>query len=194
MSDLDTKIKELVKAEMREGIGEAFALYRVLPNGEIKKADLLSAEEKGRLEQAGAGILTPVTQMEVFGMPLGEAAVGGGLALFASELIDAFIARPAQGLSWARVLVKGVAAFGTITWLSGPLGTGAARAAALFLGFELLRDLLPIDDWIANLVKGAKGATSSSSSSSGSSSSSSSSNGHSSQDAMAILRAGATGR
>jgi hypothetical protein len=193
--DLDTKIRELVKAEMREGIGEAFATYRVLPNGEIKKADLLTSEEKGRLEQAGAGILAPITQVEVFGMPLGQAAVGGGIALFASELIDAFITKPATGIPMTRVLVKGVAGFAMVQFLSGPLGSDAAKVAAMFLGFSLLRDLLPIDDWIGNLVKGIKGkesSTSSSSSSGGSSSSTSSgSNGHSSPDAMAMLRAAA---
>ncbi len=186
--------KDVGIAQLEEVFHSAIAEYRVLPDGQLKKADLISAEEKATLEQAGAGagILAPITELEIFGIPLGEAAVGGGLALFASEIIDAFITAPAEGVPMTRVLVKGVLGFAMVNFLSGPLGAGAAKTAALFLGFSLLRDLLPIDQWVRGLVKGMKGTEDSNnpSGSTNTQADSSSGNGHqSSPDAMTMLRA-----
>lgn len=199
-------LKDVGIAKLEEAFHNAITEYRVLPDGQLKKAELFSPQEREALEQvkakleqekagmaqAGAGILAPITEIEIFGMPLGEAAVGGGLALFATEIIDAFITAPADGVPMTRVLVKGVLGFAMVQFLSGPLGSGAAKAAALFLGFSLLRDLLPIDTWIKGLVKGMKGNTTSNNPGGGNytESNPSGSNGHdSSVDPMAMLRA-----
>ena len=183
-------LNEVVKAQIEEAMGNAFTDLRALPDGQIKKADLLSSEEKGKLEQrTEAGILAPITDIEVFGMPLGQAAVGGGIALFATELIDAFITAPPEGVPMTRVLVKGVAGFAMVQFLSGPLGPDAAKVAAMFLGFSLLRDLLPIDQWIRNLVKGIKGGQGGGGGGGGSSTTTGGGNGAgTSQDAMALMQ------
>lgn len=185
--------KDVGIAQLEEVFHSAIAEYRVLPDGQLKKAELLSPEEKATMQQAGAGILAPITELEIFGIPLGEAAVGGGLALFATEIIDAFITAPAEGIPMTRVLVKGVLGFAMVNFLSGPLGAGAAKTAALFLGFSLLRDLLPIDQWVRGLVKGMKGTEGSNNNPSGGTDTqadSGSGNGHrSSPDAMTMLRA-----
>lgn len=196
---MDTKeLDQIIGEAFDSRIDKAFATYRVLPDGQLKKADLLSSGEKAEMEQAMAGILAPITQIEVFGMPLGEAAIGGGLALFTTELIDAFITKPPDGVPFTRVLVKGVAAFAMVNFLSGPLGGGAAKTAALFLGFSLIRDLLPIDDWIRNIVKGIKAEpepeTSSSSSGSTESHNPAGGNGNKPADAMVMLRTTVSGR
>lgn len=162
---------------------------------ESKKASVEQEPTKAELQQAG--VLAPITQLEVFGIPLGQAGVGGITALAVSELVDAFITPPPEGVPFTRVLVKGIAAFGINQWLGGVMGRDAARVAALFIGFDLLRDLLPIDSWVQGLVTGIthKGASSSSSSYSSGSSSSHSSNGHQ-PDGMALLAShlGAAGR
>jgi len=189
---MDTKeLDQIIGEAFDRRIDEAFAEYRVLPDGQLKKAELLSSGEKANMEQAMAGILAPITQIEVFGMPLGEAAIGGGLALFTTELIDAFITKPPEGVPFTRVLVKGVAAFAMVNFLSGPLGGGAAKTAALFLGFSLLRDLLPIDDWIRNIVTGIKAEPEPSNNSTGSTENH---NPNGRVDAMALLRTTTGGR
>ncbi|KKM85450.1 hypothetical protein LCGC14_1288900 [marine sediment metagenome] len=194
---METKeLDQMIGEAFSSRIDQAFAEYRVLPDGQLKRAELLSSVDKATMEQA-AGILAPITQLEVFGMPLGEAAIGGGLALFTTELIDAFITKPPDGVPFTRVLVKGVAAFAMVNFLSGPLGSGAAKTAALFLGFSLLRDLLPIDDWIKNVVTGIKAEPEGSGgalTATTSHSSNPTDNGHQSGDAMVMLRASMGGR
>jgi len=190
MLKVEEKISAAFKAQIEAAMGDAFDERRVLPDGQFKKVALLSAEEKagleqGKLAQPAAGILAPITEMEIFGMPLGQAAVGGGIALMATELIDAFITAPPTGVPMTRVLVKGVAGFAMIQFLGGALGADVARVAAMFLGFSLLRDLLPIDEWIRNIVKGMAGAGTTNNPTT-TETNPAGSNGHS-QDAMTVL-------
>ncbi len=107
------------------------------------------AEKKADMEEAGA--LAGITSLKVWDIPLGQAAVGGFVAVVASELIDGFLAN--QGAT-TRGLVKLVGAGATIKWGRGLLGNTGAAAVALLLAYDGLRSLLPIDEWASRVAGG----------------------------------------
>lgn len=165
----DTKLSEKVKADL----AEVFA-----------KANEAEGNEETEQKQLGG-----LAEVEVMGVPLGQAAIGGGIALLISELVDGIIGRTVTdrlGETWGPALIKGGSAWAVKQWLPGVIGAGAADTAALFLAWEAIRSLVPIDEWIKDLFK-KKEEEESESSSSHSRESSSGGNGHQ-PDAMTSLR------
>ncbi|MBA7500040.1 hypothetical protein ES704_02793 [subsurface metagenome] len=172
----DSKLSEKVKAD----IAESFA-----------KAET-SIEKKEEVEQKQLGGLAEV---EIMGIPLGQAAIGGGVALLISELVDGIIGGAVTdrlGETWGPALIKGGSAWAIKQWGAGVIGAKAADTAALFLAWEAIRSLVPIDEWIKDLFKKKEEEEESeskgSSSSSHSSESSTGGNGHQTPDAMTTLR------
>ena len=147
-------------------------------------------EEKSEVEQKQLGGLAEV---EIMGIPLGQAAIGGGIALLISELVDGIIGGTVTdrlGETWGPALIKGGSAWAVKQWLPGVIGAKAADTAALFLAWEAIRSLVPIDEWIEGLFKKKEEEESESKGSSSPSHSSESStggNGHQ-PDAMTTLR------
>ena len=176
----DTKLSEKVKADL----AEVFA-----------KANEAGEDEETEQKQLGG-----LAEVEVMGIPLGQAAIGGGIALLISELVDGIIGGTVTdrlGETWGPALIKGGSAWAVKQWLPGVIGAKAANTAALFLAWEAIRSLVPIDEWIKDLFKKkeeeeseSKGSSSSarSSESSHSKESSSGGNGHQPPDAMTTLR------
>ena len=102
-----------------------------------------------------AGVLGGITEIKVWDIPVGQAVVGGFTAVFASELVDGFLA--AQSVQ-VRGMVKLLAAGAAVKWSGGILGSTGSKALALLLAFDGIRDLLPIDLWAqkgANMLSGA---------------------------------------
>ncbi len=183
----DTKLSEKVKAD----IAEIFA-----------KAET-STEKKEEVDQKQEQ-LGGLAEVQIMGIPLGQAAIGGGIALLISELVDGIIGGAVTdrlGETWGPALIKGGSAWAVKQWLPGVIGAKAADTAALFLAWEAIRSLVPIDEWIKDLFKKkeeeeseSKGSSSSSHSSESSSHSSEHSaggNGHQG-DAMTTLRTALT--
>jgi len=147
-------------------------------------------EEKSEVEQKQLGGLAEV---EIMGIPLGQAAIGGGVALLISELVDGIIGGAVTdrlGETWGPALIKGGSAWAVKQWGAGVIGAKAADTAALFLAWEAIRSLVPIDEWIKDLFKKKEEEESESKGSSSPSHSSESStggNGHQ-PDAMTTLR------
>lgn len=100
------------------------------------------------------GIFDDIMSFEVWGVPVGQAAVGGFVAIFASELIDGFMANQQP---WQRGLVKLGAAGIAGMWGKRLLGSTGSKAVALLLAFDALRDLSPIDSWADQLAEGISG-------------------------------------
>ncbi|MBA7525961.1 hypothetical protein ES705_18121 [subsurface metagenome] len=166
--------------------------------------EVLKKEEVEQEKQLGG-----LAEVEIMGIPLGQAAIGGGIALLISELVDGIIGGTVtdkMGETWGPALVKGGSAWAVKQWLPGVIGAKAANTAALFLAWEAIRSLVPIDEWIKDLFKkeeeeGSRGSRGSHSKESSSSSShrlppdpehSTGGNGHGTPDAMSTLRTSLT--
>ena len=133
--------------------------------------------------------LAGLTKIEIAGIPVGQALIGGSVALLVSELVDGIIGgaiKDKLGVTWGPAIIKGGSAWAAKRWLPGVIGAKAADTAALFLAWEAIRSLIPIDTWISGLFKKKEEATTSSSASH-SSESPSGGNGHQG-DAMDMLR------
>ena len=142
----------------------------------LKKEEVEHEQLKGLLE------------VKIMGMPLGKAFVGGGAALLVSELVDGLVAPRIEdmlGKTWGPALLKGGTAWAVKQWGPGLVGREAANIATIFLLWEAVRSIIPIDEWIKKMF--AKKEATSSSSESHNPESSSGGNGHHT-DAMDTLR------
>lgn len=95
------------------------------------------------------GPLAGIAKMEVWGIPLGKALIGGGIAIFATELIDGFMAAQAPQM---RGIVKLVGAGASQMLGKRWIGAPTASAIALLLAFDGIRDLLPMDEFIHGIT------------------------------------------
>ena len=151
--------------------------------------DKKHAEKKDKPAVIEQEQLAGLTKIEIAGIPVGQALVGGSVALLVSELVDGIIGGAVKdklGATWGPAIVKGGSAWAVKSWLPGVIGAKAADTAALFLAWEAISSLIPIDTWISGLFKKKEEATTSSSASH-SSESPSGGNGHQG-DAMDMLR------
>lgn len=93
------------------------------------------------------------------GIPWGSALVGGVTALTLSELIDGF--QPPKNVdgsvNFFNVAIKGGSAWASVQFLSPLYGKTGAMFTAGFLVISILRDVLPLDQWIQNLVNTIRG-------------------------------------
>lgn len=103
-----------------------------------------------------ASIANKIRDVEVLGIPLGEAVLGGGSALIVSELTDAIITPRLPNVPVAAL--KAGEAFVVSRWGHRVVGAGGARIATLFLTYEAIRALIPLDDWIKQLIERITGS------------------------------------
>lgn len=123
------------------------------------KAEVAESDDTAPLAEIGA--IAKVTRIEVAGFPLGQVIIGGASAVFVTELVDGFMARMGQG-KMVSGLVKGAVAV-LVAGKQGKrvLGANGAMAAAILIGFDALRDLVPIDSWVQDLTSRISGVTAS---------------------------------
>ena len=184
----NTELSESIKADITE------MLKAKEPDEVLKKEEVEEQQQLGGL-----------AEVEIMGIPLGQAAIGGGIALLISELVDGIIGGTVTdrlGETWGPALIKGGSAWAVKQWLPGVIGAKAADTAALFLAWEAIRSLVPIDEWIKDLFKKkeeeegegssagsrSKESLSPSSQKSSESKHSTGGNGHQPPDAMTTLR------
>jgi hypothetical protein len=91
-----------------------------------------------------------LAKLEVFGVPVGSALGGGTVALLTSEILEATL--PDNSSNITRGLLKLLAGGAMVQFMSGLVGKGLSRTAATFLAFDATRDLIPLDQWIRNLI------------------------------------------
>ncbi len=131
-----------------EGIGTAItdmkaAIAELSDQVTAKEPDeVKTKEEVADLEQAA--IAKSVTDMEVWGIPLGKAALGGLGAVVGSELVDGFMVSQSNT---TKGFVKLIAAGSVYKFGKRWLGAGLASAITLVLAYDGIRSLLPIDEW-----------------------------------------------
>lgn len=95
------------------------------------------------------GSLDEMMSFKVWDIPVAQAAVCGFGAVFATELIDGFMA---SSTPWKKGLVKLVIAGVSLKFLKKFLGEKGSQGLALLLAFDGTRDMLPIDTWAQSLA------------------------------------------
>lgn len=111
------------------------------------------------------GIANKIREITIAGIPIGEAALGGGSALILSELTDGLLVPRVPTVP--VVAIKAGETYAMHRWGHKAFGAGGARVATLFLGYDTLRTLIPIEKTIKDIiakipgVPGAVAATSS---------------------------------
>lgn len=136
-----------------------------------------------------ASIANKIREVEILGIPLGEAVLGGGSALIVAELTDAIVTPRLPNVPVAAV--KGAEAFIMSRWGHRVFGAGGARIATMFLTYEAVRALIPIDDWVKQLIAritGGGGGNEIATATETHNPSSAGGNGHSTEDGMDALR------
>lgn len=133
------------------------------------------------------GVAKRISEITILDMPIGDAALGGATSLIIAELTDALVIVRLPTVP--VVAIKGAEAFLMSKYGHKLIGTQGARMGALFLTWEAIRALVPIDTWISNLISSIAGGSSSSShSSSGYEIENPGGNGHHASDGMSLMR------
>lgn len=131
------------------------------------------------------GIAKKIEEVELVGVPFGEAVVGGGSALVLAELTSAFVAPRLPTIPTAAILAG--EAYLMSRYGSKVVGAGGARLATLFIGWEAVRALVPLDNWVKGAIAKAAGAAQEESSGSDHSNNPGG-NGHHASDGMDLMR------
>lgn len=106
----------------------------------------------GKMDLEQAGMLTGVAKAEIFGVPLGGAAIGIGLSALVGGLMDRFAPNVATG-AMGKVLAAAVVA----NWGKRWLGKEAADLTALFLTADAVAE--PVENIIGQITGWIQGAT-----------------------------------
>lgn len=133
-----------------------------------------------------ASLAKKISDVEVLGIPLGEAVLAGGSALIVSELTDAIVTPRLPTVPIAAI--KAGEAFVVSRWGYRVLGTSGARLASIILTYDAFRALVPLDDWIKQLIEKITGGGGTSAATTSGSGSSSSAGGNGHVDGMDALR------
>jgi len=138
-------------------LDDVLASIRASVDGKPAQADLLKQKEHTELAEVEdiGGSLESLVRTEVWDIPVGQALVGGFVAVFLSELTDGFMATSS---ATTRALIKGGLAGASVKWGKKLFGATGAKAIALLLAFDAIRDLTPMDQWADQLATKISGA------------------------------------
>lgn len=137
-TDAGTQIGDKLSAQLAE-FNESAKKVLVPKAEDVKTAEELQSD-KAQLSQAG--MVGNITDIKAWDIPVGQAVVGGFGAVFASELVDGFMA--AQG-DMVRGVVKLIGAGVAVKWGGRVLGSTGSKAMALLLAYDGVRSLIPLD-------------------------------------------------
>ena len=104
------------------------------------------------VDLAQKGLFAGLGSAKIMGAPIGDALLGGASATLVSEVIDGFLGGGVMG-AMAKLVVGNMVA----GMFSGVLGRPATDAAKLFISYDAIRDLIPVDTWTRQLVGGIGG-------------------------------------
>jgi hypothetical protein len=112
-------------------------------------------ESDPKLELHQRGILSNFGGLRFGNIPVGDALIGGTAASLVSELTDAFTPKDNTIVSALIKIVGGNLLAGAF---SGILGNNATSAARLLVTYDGLRDIIPLDGWIREILDPIKKA------------------------------------
>lgn len=92
-------------------------------------------------------------------IPWGSALLGGFLGVTATEIIDGFSPPAAQGspINFTNLALKIGVAWGAAEFLPQYTGRNAALISSALVVFSAVRDVTPLNDWIARVVAWFRG-------------------------------------
>ena len=129
-----------------EEMSEKFSQHNTNIDAKLAEFGKKLNPETAAVEQKQLG---GITAMEIWDIPIGKIAVGTFGGVFASELIDGFMAAQSD---MVKGIAKLVSAGVTIKWGSRWFGRDAATAIAFVLGVLGFSQILPIDKWATQLA------------------------------------------
>ena len=144
-SDIEAGKPDLSKLVTMEDVQK---LFEAQPKAEVITTEE-AEKEVAEHERTMTGVFDQALNFEVAGIQVGKAAVGGFAAIFASELVDGFASTQSENV---RGMIKIGVGWGMVAFASKWLGKTLTTSAALFLTFDALRDLTPLNEWAANLA------------------------------------------
>lgn len=110
---------------------------------------------EAELEIAGVkSMFGQIDKIEIMGVPIGRAAVGGFAAVLVSEVVDGIM--QAQTTTTQGIVKLGLAAI--VQWTKRWFGAPMANTATLLLAYDGVRQLLPIDEWAGRVASAITGA------------------------------------
>jgi hypothetical protein len=115
-------------------------------------APQIDAEEP-TVDMAQRGFFSGLGGAKIADIPVGDALLGGASATLVTEVVDGFIGGGVMG-AMVKLVVGNMAA----GLFSGVLGRNATDSARLFITYDAIRDLIPVDQWTRQLVGGVGGA------------------------------------
>lgn len=148
-SAIDTGLATITKSA--SALDEAVAKFKeAVPKAE--KTDKETKVEEIKVEEAGA--LTGITRTEIWGVPIGQVAIGTFGGVFINEVVSGFLAKQST-------MVQGAAKLGMAglvgTWGRRWMSKDASFAIAFVLGVFGLSQILPIDKWATNAAGTIRG-------------------------------------
>jgi hypothetical protein len=142
--------KTLTEALLSDWENKIKTTYTV-DKGPEKVAVVATKEQVAEMADAG------IAKMEIMDLPLGQVLIGGSVAVLASELVDGFLASQ-------KAYVRGGAKL-VVAWVANKylkkvkfIGADGAKAVALLLTFDAVRDIIPIDSWMQSIAGKISGA------------------------------------
>lgn len=114
-----------------------------------------------KVQQGVAGIVRGLDDIKLFdvALPVGSALLGLPTGVIVGEVIDGFIPRRTadNSINFMNVAAKGVGAWGMLSFGRNLVGKQAATFAAAALLLQVLSTVLPIDEWVSNIVNAVSG-------------------------------------
>ena len=150
LQDLFKSQKQDVESLVTARLNDWKASYQV-DNGPAKSAEVVPAPVAKMNDP-----LSGIAKMDVMGVPIGQAAIGGFVAVLATEMVDGFLSK--QG-AMTRGLAKLVAAFAAAKYGKKLVGDSGSKAVALLITFDALRDFIPFDVYAQKLTSKITGKT-----------------------------------
>lgn len=101
-------------------------------------------------------VLEDISKFEIANIPFGMAALGGASALIGLEVADGFLGAVKDDAG--NVNVSSLLGRGALAWVvesrtvKGWLGANACHFAAAFIALDTLRQLIPIDTWLSDML------------------------------------------
>jgi hypothetical protein len=121
---------------------------------EMGQIDVAALEQEFATMNKGFAGIAGQLDKSVKGVPIGSALVGGGLALIVSDVIDGFVNPVGDdgGYNMINGAAKLATVFVTTKFARGFIGGTGATVYGALIAFSVLRDFLPIDEWVGKIT------------------------------------------
>lgn len=131
--------------------GEDGVFHLEMPDIADKVED--PATETAELERVK--VIEDMGKFEIANIPIGMAAIGGVTSLVGLEIVDGFLGPVKDGdaVNVSSLLGRGALAWAVESKMAKSwIGTNACHFAAAFIALDTLRQLMPLDTWLHDLL------------------------------------------